>query len=115
MVYIKEAHAIDSRSPITGGDSPLILEPVTTEERMKVAQQCMTALELKRIPTLVDEVDDGVGKAYAAWPDRLFLVGKDGRIAYAGGRGPFGFRPPELEKAIRSELAKIEKRRGGGG
>ena len=109
MVYIKEAHAIDSRSPITGGDSPLILEPVTTEERMKVAQQCMTALELKRIPTLVDEVDDGVGKAYAAWPDRLFLVGKDGRIAYAGGPGPFGFKPGKLEAAIKKTLQKTRR------
>ena len=44
-----------------------------------------------------------------ALPDRLYLVGKDGKITYAGGRGPRGFKPDELEDAIREELAKLKK------
>jgi len=27
-------------------------------------------------------------------------VGTDGRIAFQGGEGPFGFKPEELEQAI---------------
>ena len=42
--------------------------------------------------------------AYGAWPDRLYLVGRDGRIAFQGGTGPFGFLPEELEAAIEEEL-----------
>ncbi len=59
------------------------------------------------MPVLVDNMDDLVSEAYDAWPDRLYLVGKDGRIAYHGGRGPFGFDPDELEEAIRDELAQV--------
>jgi len=62
-----------------------------------------TKLELD-IPTLIDGLDDAVGKAYSAWPDRLYVVGADGRIAYKGKPGPFGFKPEELEVAIREEL-----------
>ncbi len=62
------------------------------------------------IQAVVDGVDDVANQAYAGWPDRLYLVGKAGKIAYAGGRGPFGFKPDELEAAITGELAKIEKK-----
>ena len=66
----------------------------------------MTKLELEELPALVDDVDDAVNSAYSAWPDRLYLVDVDGRIAYQGGRGPFGFAPDELEVAIRSLLER---------
>lgn len=57
------------------------------------------------MPAVVDGMDNATDKAYAAAPDRLYLVGKDGTIVYQGGRGPFGFLPGELEQAIRKELA----------
>lgn len=79
---------------------------MTDKERMKVAGSCVEGLGLEEFTTLVDRMDDAANKAYAAQPDRLYLVGKDGKIAYAGGRGPFGFKPDELAKAIEIELAK---------
>ena len=106
VVYIREAHALDSPSPLGGGSMPIIEDPLNLLERRDVAQQCMTALSLKPMPALVDELDDAVGSAYDAHPDRLYLVGRDGRIAYRGGPGPFGFSPDELEAAIREELAR---------
>ena len=42
---------------------------------------------------------------YYALPDRLYLIGRDGRVAYRGGPGPFGFVAAELEYAIESYLA----------
>ena len=57
------------------------------------------------IRTYVDEMDDAVMKAYSAWPDRLYLVGLDGRVAHAGGRGPFDFKPAELQESIEALLA----------
>ena len=59
------------------------------------------------MPCLIDDMDDSTMTAYNALPDRLYLIGKDGRIAFKGGRGPFGFRPSELETAIEKELAHI--------
>lgn len=105
VVYIREAHAIDSRSPSGGGVHPIVEDPRTLLERRDVARTCMTKLELEGLPALVDDIDDSVNAAYAAWPDRLYLIGADGRIAYHGGRGPFGFAPEELDAAIRAGLA----------
>ena len=44
--------------------------------------------------------------AYSALPDRLYLVGKDGTIAYKSGQGPMGFRPDEFEAAIKDYLGE---------
>ena len=103
-MYVREAHAIDSSWPMGGGRHPIVEDPVTQEERNGVAAVCMTRLALDPIPALVDDMDDTVNEAYQAWPDRLFLVGTSGDVAYQGGRGPFGFKPAELEEAIRAEL-----------
>jgi hypothetical protein len=74
-------------------------QPKTLEERTDVAAKCCVALKMT-IPLLVDDIDDPVGHAYSGMPDRLYLIDRDGRIAYKGGRGPFGFRPGELDQAI---------------
>ena len=66
----------------------------------------MTKMALKPMRAVVDGVDDKVGRAWSGHPDRLFLVGKDGKIAYSGGRGPFGFSTEDLAGAIEKELAK---------
>jgi hypothetical protein len=52
------------------------------------------------MPLLVDELDDRVGHAYSGMPDRLYVIDRAGRVAYQGGRGPFHFRPGELEQAL---------------
>jgi len=80
-------------------------DPRTLEERRDAAKMCESAMEYG-IRTYVDKMDDPVMKAYAAWPERLYLVGKDGRVAFAGGIGPFDFHPHELKAAIAELLAK---------
>lgn len=105
MVYIREAHALDGRAPLGGGADPIVEDPMTLIERQRVAKTCMSRLAMEPMPALVDDVDDAVNEDYEAWPDRLYLVGGDGRIAYRGGPGPFGFAPSELEAAIKRELA----------
>ena len=84
----------------------LVRQHQSFEERVEVAQTCMLKMALE-IPALVDEMDDAVAAAYAAMPERLYLVGRDGRIAYQGGMGPMFFRPGEWEEAIKSYLAQI--------
>src|ERR671927_71524 len=78
-------------------------DPQTEDDRRAVAQSCAVALSV-RLLVAVDGPDDAVARAYGGWPDRLYLVGRDGRIAYRGGEGPFGFKPEELERAIEREL-----------
>ena len=105
MVYIREAHPIDGSSPLGGNGMPIVEDPVSLAERQEVARVCMTRLAMEPMPALVDDLEDSVNLAYAAYPDRLYLVGKDGRIAYHGFEGPFGFDPEELADAILAELA----------
>ena len=64
----------------------------------------MLRLELS-IPTLIDDLVNSTDEKYYALPDRLYLVGRDGRIAYRGGPGPFGFVAAELEQAVERYLA----------
>jgi hypothetical protein len=106
VIYIREAHPLDGRSPMGGNGAPIVEDPVSLGERNEVARVCMTKLALEPIPALVDDIDDAVGKAYAAHPDRLYLVGRDGRIAFRGGPGPMGFDPEQLDAAIRKELGR---------
>ena len=79
-------------------------QPTNEDEREHVAEACSTHLDLA-IPTIIDDMDNTTDLAYSALPDRLYLVGKDGRIAYKSGRGPMGFRPDEFEAAISEYLA----------
>ena len=119
-VYIREAHPVDGWW-LGGGISGLLLfkirksraatdvyEPKTIEERRQVAGQCDASLQYG-IRTYVDEMDDAVNMAYAAWPTRLYLVGLDGRVVYAGGLGPWGFKPAELGAAIEEYLGGEER------
>jgi type I thyroxine 5'-deiodinase len=57
-----------------------------------------------KFTTLIDNMDNAVELDYAGFPDRLYVVGRDGRIAWKSRPGPRGFRPVELEAAIEKEV-----------
>ena len=103
IIYIREAHAIDGHSPLGGHGMPIVEEPSTLAEREAVCNACIDDLGLT-LPALIDGIDNAVNEAYAAAPDRLYLIGKDGNVAYQSGPGPFGFKPDELAAAIEDEL-----------
>ena len=90
MVYIREAHPTDGwQARANEKEKVLFQQPTTVEDRASIATQMCTVLKIK-LPPLVDAIDDRVGKAYSAWPDRLYLIGQDGHIVYKSGRGPRG-------------------------
>jgi len=110
VVYIREAHPKDGSRPLSG--ELQLSDPKSFFEREEVARKCAGALRFS-MPMLVDEIDDGAAKAYGAYPDRIYIVGKDGRVVYQGGPGPRGFRPDEMETALKKLLAEkpVEKPR----
>jgi len=57
-------------------------------------------------PALLDQIDNKTSNDYASHPDRLYLVGKDGKIAWAGDKGPRGFDTNLLEKEIAAHTGK---------
>lgn len=85
-----------------------LAQPTTFDERTAVAAQCCTALKMS-VPLVVDELDDRVGHAYSGMPDRLYIIDRDGRVAYKGGRGPFEFKPGEMEQALMMLLLSQEQ------
>ncbi|MFT5288242.1 MAG: hypothetical protein ACI8QC_003600 [Planctomycetota bacterium] len=116
VVYIREAHALDSAVPLGGGDdgefgggiNPLMEDPVNLEERKAAASTCATKLALNPMPMLVDDMQDSANNAFFAWPERLYLIDQDGKVAYTGEPGPGGFEPDELEQAIQAQLQSQE-------
>ena len=107
LVYVREAHPTDGwQAPANVRDGVLL--PLAKDEAQKDAHatSCVRKLNIE-FPTVVDNMDNAVELNYAAWPDRLYLVGRDGRIAFKGAPGPGGFRPPELEAAIERELGGV--------
>jgi hypothetical protein len=100
VVYIKEIHPSDGwQVTANERDGVLIRSHASMQERVEVGESCMLKLSLE-LPALVDEMDDAVSSAYGAMPERLYLVGADGRIAYKGEMGPVGFDPDGWERAI---------------
>jgi hypothetical protein len=105
MVYIKEAHPVDGRVAAYNEKAGIrIKQPTSFAAREEVAQTCSTKLSLK-FPVLVDAIDNQTSLDYAAHPDRLYVVDKDGRIAYKGKPGPRGFVVAELTQALDKLLA----------
>jgi hypothetical protein len=101
VVYIREAHPEEGWVVNPNRDEGILVnDPTSTEERVEVAATCAINLKI-RMPVVVDEVDDAIASAYGALPDRLYLIGTDGTVAFQGAQGPWGFDPAALEAAIR--------------
>ena len=102
VIYIGEAHPSDLwQVPNNLKDHVILRSPANEEERMAVAELCVTKLAIE-VPALVDRFDDATERAYTGWPERVYLVDRDGRVAYKSRPGPFGFKLTDLEDALRS-------------
>ena len=106
LIYIREAHPTDGRqAPQNVRDGALLPTARTQAEKDEHADVCVRTLDI-RFPTLVDRMDNKVELAYVGWPDRLYLIGRDGRVVYKSASGLVGFIPSQLEAAIKKALAK---------
>ncbi len=99
-VYVREAHPIDGwRMASNDAAGIAVKQPRDKEERTEVARKCCKALGIT-MPVVIDEMNDWVGHLYSGMPDRLYVIDADSRVAYKSGRGPFGFKPGEMEQAL---------------
>ena len=105
IVYIQEAHPIDAWQVDNNlEDDVLVASTVTKDDRLRVAGMCIRNLGID-LPALVDEADNSVERAYTGWPDRLYVIDREGRIDYKSAAGPFGFKPAEVETALKRLVA----------
>ena len=104
FVYIAEAHSTDGWQLQSNlDDDVLIAQHTTLEERFAAARAGIARLDLT-MPVLVDGMDNAVSEAFAAWPERIYVVREDGWIAFKGGPGPWEFDPEVAGKALETLL-----------
>ncbi len=80
-------------------DKVVFASPRNEDERSSVADSCVRKLGIE-IPALLDEFGNSTESAYTAWPDRLYLIDRAGKVAYKSKPGPFGFKTDELRAAL---------------
>jgi len=99
-VYIREAHADGEDQVLRNLDEDIVFtQPETSDERAEVAAACMLRYNFS-FPMLLDGMDNDAEEKYISWPDRLYIIGSDGKIAYQGGMGPFYFDVDEFASAM---------------
>lgn len=100
VVYIREAHPSDIwQMGANVRENVVYQSPQNTEERVELANVCVKNLGIE-MPALVDNFDNSTDTAYSGWPDRLYVIDRDGTIAYKSAPGPFGFKPADMERVL---------------
>ena len=100
VVYILEAHPSDNwQFPTNIRDNVVYASPKDQQERAQLATTCINKLGIQ-MPALIDDMNDTAERAYTGWPDRLYLIDSQGKIAFKSRPGPYGFKPAELEAAL---------------
>ena len=85
----------------------MLTQQTTLEQRRRQARETIERLDLT-LPLLLDEMDNRVSNAFAAWPERLVLVGADRRIVDPGKPGPWGFSPEEARDQLLMHVERSE-------
>ena len=80
-------------------DKVVYESPRNADERANLAGVCVRNLGIE-FPSVVDCFDNSTDTAYTGWPDRLYVIDRDGRVAYKSAPGPFGFKPDDMERAL---------------
>ena len=81
-------------------------QPTTLAERLVIARDFVNR-EKWQLPLLVDGMDNKVDYVFGGWPERLYVIETDGKIAYKGETGPFGFHPEEVEAWLEKKFPDV--------
>jgi hypothetical protein len=96
-----EAHPIDAWQTESNVKEKIsVASAKSLEERCAVADTCLTKLSIE-IPAVIDDLNNTTENAYTAWPDRLYVIDRDGRVAYKSAPGPYGFKPAEVAATLK--------------
>ena len=80
-------------------DKVVFASPRNQDERASLAGICVRKLGIE-FPAVLDEFGNSTERQYTGWPDRIYLIDANGRVAYKSRPGPFGFKPEELATAL---------------
>jgi len=106
VVYILEAHPSDVWQMESNlRDKVVFASPKDEEERGFVAGACVRKLGIK-FPAVLDGFSNATERAYTGWPDRMYLIDSQGKVAFKSKPGPFGFKPDQLRAALERLLGR---------
>lgn len=69
-----------------------------------MAGLCAVKLGL-HLPALIDTMGNPTELAYTGWPDRLYVIDREGKIALKSDTGPYGFKPAAVRETLQRLLS----------
>lgn len=107
-VYVREAHPTDEWQMKSNlKDDVCYAQPKTLEQRVAIAQDFTKRYKFP-LPFGIDEMSNGADSAYAAWPERLYVIDETGHVAYRGGMGPFKYKPAEVRDWLAAKYGAVK-------
>jgi Iodothyronine deiodinase len=109
-IYIREAHPTDEwamKSNAKDKDNVCYAQPKSLADRVAIANDFTQRFKYP-VPFAIDEMSDAANNAYAAWPERLYIIDENGRIAYKGGNGPFKYDPKEVRAWLAARYGEVK-------
>src|SRR6266436_1721301 len=88
-------------------DDVCYAQPKNLEQRVAIANDFVKRFQFP-LPFGIDDMSNRANDAYAAWPERLYILDENGRIAYRGGMGPFNYNPTELRQWLAAKFGAVE-------
>jgi type I thyroxine 5'-deiodinase len=107
---VREAHPTDEWQMKSNGkdkDDVCYAQPKTLEQRVAIANDFTKRFKYS-VPFGIDEMNNAANDAYAAWPERLYILDENGRIAYKGGNGPFKYAPKEVRAWLAERYGEVK-------
>ena len=107
-MYVREAHPTDEwQMKSNVKDDVCYAQPKTLEQRVAIAQDFTKRFKFP-LPFGIDDMSNTADAAYAAWPERLYIIDESGHIAYRGGVGPFHYKPAEVRDWLAAKYGAVK-------
>jgi hypothetical protein len=106
-VYVREAHPTDEwQMKSNVKDDVCYAQPKSLEQRVAIANDFTQRFHYP-LPFGIDDMGNVAEHAYAAWPERIYILDENGRIAYRGGMGPFNYHPAEVRAWLAQRYGEV--------
>lgn len=88
-------------------DNVCYAQPKTLDQRVAIAKDFTTRFKFS-LPFGIDDMSNAANDAYAAWPERLYVLDETGHISYKGGNGPFKYDPKEVRAWLAQRYGEVK-------
>jgi tetratricopeptide (TPR) repeat protein len=106
LVYIREAHGAGSwQSTINQREGIDLADAATFEQKRGYAASCVRKLKIP-YAAAVDPLNNATEKAYVAWPSRVYLIDKQGNVAFNTLLDELNFDASRLDSALQTAITQ---------